>query len=44
VHDAFHVVIDRLDEAGAALRIFVLGARALGLAGLAIVEPIAAAD
>ena len=40
-HDAFHVVLHRLDEAGAALRVLVLRARSLGLAGLAIVKPIA---
>ena len=37
-HDVFHRVLDALDEAGAALRIFVLRRRALGLAGGAIVE------
>ena len=42
-HDVFHVVVDRLNEAGAALRIFVLGGGAFGLAGLAIVKPVAAA-
>ena len=42
-HDAFHVVVHRLDEAGAALRIFVLCMGALGLAGLAVVKPVALA-
>ena len=41
-HDALHVVIHRLDETGAALRIFILRAGALGLVRLAIVKPIAA--
>ena len=41
VHDALHVVIDGLDEARAALRIFVLGRGALGDVGLAIEEPVA---
>jgi hypothetical protein len=39
----FHVVLDGLDEARAALRIFVLGFGALGLAGLAVVKPVALA-
>ena len=43
VHDGFHVVLDRLDEARAALRIFVLGLGALGLAGLAVEKPVALA-
>ena len=42
-HDVFHVVRDRLDEAGAALRIFVLGGGALDLARLAAVKPVALA-
>src|SRR5690606_11203698 len=32
-HDVFHIIVDRLDEAGAALRVFVLGGSAFGLAG-----------
>src|SRR2546429_467228 len=40
-HDVFHVVFDRLDEAGAALRIFVLGGGPFGFAGLAVVIPVA---
>ena len=43
VHDRFHVVLDGLDEAGAALRIFVLRRRALGLAGRAVEEIVALA-
>ena len=42
-HDGFHVILDGLDEAGAALGIFVLGGATLGFARLAIVEPVAAA-
>ena len=41
VHDAFHVVFDRLDEARAALRIFVLGAGAFSFVGLGIEKPVA---
>jgi hypothetical protein len=41
MHDALHVVIHGLNEARAALRIFVLSAGAFGFAGLAIVKPIA---
>ena len=37
-HDVFHRVVDRLNETGAALRIFVLRRGALGLSSLAIVE------
>ena len=37
-HDVFHRVVDRLDETGAALRIFVLGRGALGLPGFAVVR------
>ena len=40
VHDAFHVVFDGLDEARAALGIFVLSAGALGFVGLGIEKPI----
>ena len=40
-HDALHVVLDRLDEAGAGLRILVLGGGAAGHLGLAVPEPIA---
>ncbi len=43
VHDRFHVVLDGLDEAGAALGVLVLGRRALGLAGLAVEEVVALA-
>src|SRR5205085_6023172 len=43
VHDRFHVVLHRLDETSAALRIFVLGRPALGLTGLAVIEPITSA-
>jgi hypothetical protein len=39
-HDVFHVVLDRLDEARAALGIFVLGGGALGLMCLAVIKPI----
>ena len=42
LHDGLHVIVHRLDEAGAALRIFVLGRSALGLAGLAVVIPVSA--
>ena len=42
MHDAFHVVIHGLNEAGAALGEFVLGAGPFGGLGLAIVKPIAA--
>ena len=41
IEDAFHVVLDGLDEAGAGLRVFVLGGSALGFARQAIVEIIA---
>ena len=37
----FHIVLDRLDKARAALRIFVLSPGALGLAGFAVVVPVA---
>ena len=40
-HDVLHVVVDRLNEAGAALRVFVLGPGALGFAGARIVEVVA---
>ena len=43
IHDRLHVVIDGLDEAGAALGIFVLRGGALGLARLAIEEVVALA-
>ncbi len=43
VHDGLHVVPHRLDEAGAALRVFVLGFCPLRLPGPGIAEPIAAA-
>src|SRR6185312_15003999 len=43
VHDVFHVVLHGLDEARAALRIFVLRRGALGLLGLAVEEPVALA-
>ena len=39
-HDVFHVVLDRLDEAGAALRILVLRRSAFSLARLAVVIPV----
>ena len=42
-HDVFHVVGDGLDEAGAALGIFVLGGGAGGLFLVAIVVPVAEA-
>ncbi len=42
-HDRLHIVVHRLDEAGAALRIDVLGFGTLCLAGLAIVKPVASA-
>ena len=41
-HDAFHVVVHGLDEAGAALGIFILGAGAFGGAGFPVGEPAAA--
>src|SRR5206468_3098510 len=43
VHDRLHVVLDRLDETGATLWVFILGPGALGLAGLAVVKPVASA-
>lgn len=42
VHDAFHVILDGLDEAGAALGIFMLSLGAFGDAGGAVVEPVTA--
>ena len=42
-HDGLHVVLDRLDEAGAALRIFVLRFRPLRPARPGIAKPVAAA-
>ena len=41
VHDAFHVVFDGLDEARAALRVFILGLGAFGGVGLGIIKPVA---
>ena len=40
-HDVFHVVLDRLDEARAALWIFVLRRSTLSFAGCAVVKPVA---
>ena len=40
-HDVFHVVLHRLNEAGAALRIFVLSGRPSRLVCASIVKPIA---
>src|SRR6266511_4460375 len=40
-HDVFHVVLDRLDKTGAALRVFILSRGALGLTRLAVVIPVA---
>src|ERR1019366_3820982 len=43
VHDGLHVVLHRLDEAGAALRILILRFRPLRPAGSGIAKPVAAA-
>ncbi len=42
-HDAFHVVVHGLNEAGAALRIFILRPGAFNVARLAIVKPVSPA-
>ena len=43
-HDVLHRVVDGLDEAGAPLRVFILGFRALGLAGAVVVKVISFAS
>ena len=40
MHDAFHIVFYGLDEARAALGVFVLSGSAFGFVGLGIVKPI----
>src|SRR5262249_48328015 len=42
VHDAFHIVVHRLNETGAPLRILILGGGALCDVGLPVVKPIPA--
>src|SRR5450756_1718962 len=43
VHDVFHVVLDALDEARTALRIFVLGRSTFSFLGFRVVKPVALA-